>query len=95
MKHPTIYIMASKKNGTIYTGVTSSLIRRAYEHKEALQKGFTKKYGCKLLVYYEFCPNMIVAITREKQLKSGSRKKKIDLIQSINPNWKDLYEELF
>ena len=95
MKQPAIYIMASKRNGTLYTGVTSNLIRRVYEHKEALVDGFSKKYNCKMLVYYEGFDDMESAITREKQLKGGSRKKKLDLINKLNPEWRDLYDEVF
>ena len=94
MKHPCVYIMASKRNGTLYTGVTSYLPKRAYEHREGLVKGFSKKYGCKMLVWYEVHENMIEAITREKQIKAGSRVKKLALIEAFNPEWNDLYESL-
>ena len=94
MKQPVVYIMANKKNGTIYVGVTSDLIKRAYEHKESVVDGFTKKYGCKMLVYYEVHSTMEAAITREKQIKDGPRKNKLKLIESMNFQWKDLYEEL-
>jgi predicted GIY-YIG superfamily endonuclease len=94
MKQPAVYMMANKCNGTIYTGVTSNLIKRVYEHKYALIDGFTKKYDCKLLVFYETCDIMISAIAREKQIKAGSRKNKIKLIESINPEWRDLYENI-
>lgn len=93
-KIPCVYILASKKNGTLYTGVTSDLVRRVYEHKNNLVKGFTEKYGVHLLVYYEIGESMFGTIEREKQIKSGSRKKKIMLIESINPNWNDLYKEI-
>jgi putative endonuclease len=93
-RYPAIYIMANKRNGTIYTGVTSNLIRRVYQHKHDDQPGFTKKYDCKKLVYYEQCDDMTTAIGREKQIKGGSRKKKLALIESINPQWLDLYETL-
>ena len=76
-KQPAIYIMANRRNGAIYTGVTSDLIKRVYEHKYADAPGFTQKYRCKNLVYYEIIANMTTAIVREKQLKGGSRKKKI------------------
>lgn len=92
-KSPAIYMMANKRNGTLYVGVTSNLPKRAYEHKEGLVDSFTRKYGCKMLVY-EFCDSMEIAITREKQIKAGSRKKKLTLIESINPEWHDLYETL-
>jgi putative endonuclease len=89
-KVPAVYMMASKKNGTVYTGVTSDLSSRNYQHKNKTFKGFTSKYNCKILVYYEVCGDMESAILREKQLKAGSRKKKIQLIEKDNVNWKDL-----
>ena len=94
MKQPCVYIMASRRNGTLYTGVTSNLPKRAFEHREGLVAGFSKKYGCKLLVWYELHSSMIEAITHEKQIKAGSRVKKLALIESLNPNWKDLYGDL-
>ena len=94
MKQPCVYIMASKRHGTLYTGVTSNLPKRAFEHREGLVKGFSKKYGCKTLVGYELHETMIDAITREKQIKAGSRAKKLALIEGLNPEWKDLYESL-
>jgi putative endonuclease len=94
MKQPCVYIVASKRHGTLYIGVTSDLPRRAFEHREGLVKGFTKKYGCKMLVWYELHGTMIDAITREKQLKAGSRAKKLALIEGLNPEWKDLFETL-
>ena len=84
--------MANKKNGTLYVGVTSDLIKRGYEHREHLVDGFTKRYGCTLLVYYEVHGTMESAITREKQIKGGSRTKKLELIEGMNPDWQDLYE---
>jgi len=94
MKQPCVYIMASRRNGTLYTGLTSDLPKRAYEHREGLVPGFTTKYGCKILVWYEVHETMIAAITREKQIKAGNRKKKLALIEGLNPEWKDLYETL-
>jgi putative endonuclease len=94
MKQPAIYIMASKRNGTLYTGVTASLSRRIFEHREGLISGFTKRYACKALVYYEYYEDMPSAIAREKQIKAGSRQDKLALIERINPTWRDLYEEL-
>jgi putative endonuclease len=94
VKLPCVYIMASKRNGTLYTGVTSNLPGRAFQHRAVLVKGFTAKYGCKLLVWYEVHENMYEAIAREKQIKSGSRANKLALIDALNPGWKDLYEEL-
>jgi putative endonuclease len=93
-KEPAVYIIASKKNGTIYTGVTSNLPKRIYEHKQNLVEGFTKKYGCKILVFYEGHETMESAILREKQIKAGSRKKKLKLIEDMNFEWRDLYEEI-
>ncbi|MBL7158828.1 MAG: GIY-YIG nuclease family protein [Candidatus Omnitrophica bacterium] len=86
--------MTNKHNTVIYTGVTADLQKRVYEHKEGLVEGFTKKYNVKKLVYYEVAETIETAIAREKQIKAGSRKKKIDLIKSINPAFKDLYPEL-
>ena len=86
--------MASKRRGTLYTGVTGKLPRRAFEHREGLVNGFSAKYSCKILVWYELHETMIDAITREKQIKAGSRPKKVALIEALNPEWKDLYETL-
>jgi predicted GIY-YIG superfamily endonuclease len=94
MKQPCVYIVASKRRGTLYTGVTANLPWRAFEHREGLIKGFSAKYSCKILVWYELHESMIEAITREKQLKAGSRVKKLALIEGLNPDWKDLYETL-
>jgi putative endonuclease len=94
MKQPCVYIMASQRHGTLYTGVTSNLPRRAFEHREGLMKGFSAKYGCKILVWYEVHETMIAAIAREKQIKAGSRAKKVALIEGLNPQWKDLFESL-
>jgi len=94
MKSPAVYIMTNQMNGTLYTGVTSDLPRRAYEHREGLIDGFTKRYSCKLLVWYEAHDTMEAAIVREKQIKAGSRKDKIQLIQALNPAWDDLYNTL-
>ena len=94
MKQPCVYIRASKRHGTLYAGVTSVLPKRAFEHREGSVKGFSAKYGCKMLVWYELHETMIEAIAREKQIKAGSRAKKISLIETLNPEWKDLYETL-
>ena len=94
IKQPAVYVLASKRNGTLYTGVTSALPKRVYEHRTGAMKGFTAKHGCKLLVYYELLDRMEDAIVREKQIKAGSRAKKIALIESVNPGWMDLYETL-
>jgi len=89
-KQPAVYIIASKFNGTLYIGVTSNLPQRMYQHREALVEGFSKKYGIKILVYFEIFEDMHSAITREKALKGITRAKKIALIESVNPNWQDL-----
>jgi len=89
-----VYILANKKDGVLYIWVTNNLIRRIYEHKEWIADWFTKKYCVKNLVYYEECPSMESAIIREKQLKWGNRQKKIELINSINKHWGDLYREI-
>ena len=91
---PAVYIMASRRNGTLYVGVTSNLVQRAYQHREAMIDGFTKRYGCKLLVWFELHSTMENAILREKQIKAGSRMRKLALIESANPHWRDLYAEL-
>ncbi len=88
------YILFNKKHGTLYVGVTSDLIKRVYEHKNKLVEGFTKKYSVDKLGYYELFEDILSAIEREKQLKAGNRKKKIELIEGMNPMWKDLYNEL-
>ena len=89
-----IYIMTNPTNNVLYIGVTNNLVRRVYEHREKLVEGFTQKYNCIKLVYYEYFETPEYAITREKQLKAGSRKKKIELIHKLNPTWKDLYAEI-
>ncbi len=94
MKQYYVYILASKKNGTLYIGVTNELVRRVYEHKEGLIEGFTKKYDVKNFVYYEITNDINEAIKREKALKKWLRKWKIELIENMNPEWKDLYDEI-
>jgi putative endonuclease len=94
MKQPCVYMMTNKRNGTLYAGVTSDLPKRAFEHREEVVKGFSKKYGCKMLVWYELHETMADAITREKQIKAGSRAKKLELIEALNPEWNDLYDSL-
>jgi putative endonuclease len=89
-----VYLMTNKNNRVLYTGVTNDLKRRIYEHKEKFVSGFTKKYNVSKLVYYEIFEDPGNAILREKQIKAGSRQKKIDLINTINKKWTDLYEEL-
>jgi putative endonuclease len=89
-----IYIMTNKHNNVLYTGVTNDLKRRVYEHKSKLIDGFTKKYNVEKLVYYEVFDAAYSAIAREKQIKGGSRQKKIDLVNSMNKDWRDLYADL-
>ena len=89
-----VYILSNYSNVALYTGVTNDLIRRVYEHKNKLVEGFTKKYEVDKLGYYEVFDDITQAIQREKQIKAGSRKNKLKLIESINPNWKDLYEDI-
>ena len=90
-----IYLLANKHNNVLYTGVTTDLIRRVYEHKNKMVKGFTQKYNVDRLVYYEACTNIVVAIEREKQIKAWSRKKKDNLINALNPEWDDLYRSIY
>jgi predicted GIY-YIG superfamily endonuclease len=92
MKQPAVYIMASGVNGTLYVGVTSHLAQRAYQHRGGLVEGFTRRYACKLLVWYELHETMEAAIAREKQIKGGSRAAKVRLIEAANPDWLDLFE---
>ncbi|MFT7899921.1 GIY-YIG nuclease family protein [Tenacibaculum ascidiaceicola] len=92
MKNPCIYLLTNKNNTVIYIGVTSNLIKRIYEHKSGKYKGFTHRYNCDKLVYFEQFSTMDEAITREKQLKAGTRKRKEDLITNENPDWLDLAE---
>lgn len=94
MKTPCVYIMASKRNGTLYIGVTSDLIKRTWQHKQGLIEGFTKKYKCTTLVWFEQHGNMENAILREKRLKEWQRKWKLELIEKDNPEWEDLYDTL-
>jgi len=94
MKQPCVYILASKKKGTLYIGVTSNLIQRVWEHKNNVVKGFTKKYQVHDLVWYELHDNMDFAITREKKLKKWRRDWKIELIEKENIDWLDLYGDI-
>ncbi|MCD6707703.1 MAG: GIY-YIG nuclease family protein [Thiobacillus sp.] len=93
-KQPAVYILASKRNGTLYTGVTSDLVKRTWQHKNDLADGFTRKYSVHMLVYYELADEMCAAIAREKQIKGGSRARKLALIESMNPGWRDLYDDI-
>ena len=94
MKPYYVYILASKKNGTLYLGVTNDIARRIYEHKNNLVDGFTKKYSVHCLVYFEVCEDVRVAIQREKNIKKWRRRWKIELIEKNNPDWRDLYFEV-
>jgi len=89
-----VYIMTNKRNTVLYIGVTNDLKRRVYEHKEKMADGFTKKYNITKLVYYDVCEEIQSAISREKQLKADSRQRKIELVNGVNKEWRDLYEEL-
>jgi putative endonuclease len=93
--HCHVYILASRKNGTLYVGVTSNLIQRVYQHKEGLADGFTKKYGVKSLVWFEGTSSIEAAIQKEKQLKNWKRAWKVKLVEKENPEWRDLYPDLF
>ena len=93
-KQPAVYILASKRNGTLYIGVTSDLVKRVWQHKNDVVEGFTKKYGVHTLVYYELHASMNEAITREKQLKKWNRAWKIALIEKQNPEWDDLWPSI-
>ena len=90
-----VYLMASKRNGTLYAGVTSDLPGRVWEHKNDVHEGFTKRYGCKTLVWFETHPNIVLAIKREKQIKEYRRQWKINLIENLNPDWNDLTDRIF
>jgi putative endonuclease len=93
-RNPAVYILASKRNGTLYIGVTSDLIKRIWEHKRDLVEGFTRKYRVHVLVYFEQHDEMAEAIRREKQLKKWNRAWKIELIEKANPEWRDLWQEI-
>ncbi len=95
MKTPCVYILASKRNGTLYLGVTSNLVQRVWQHKSGLADGFTKEHGVETLVWYEVHSSMVEAITRERRLKRWKRDWKVRLIEEDNPFWRDLYEELW
>jgi len=93
-KQPCVYILASKRNGTLYIGVTSNLVQRIWQHKQGLVEGFTNKYGVHTLVYYEQHETMQSAILREKQMKKWNREWKINLIEKMNPGWQDLWDSI-
>lgn len=94
MKQPCVYLLASRRNGTLYVGVTSDLVKRVWEHKENLADGFTKRYGVHALVWYEPHGSMESAIQREKAIKEWKRRWKLELIEKTNPQWRDLYADL-
>ncbi|CAG4883016.1 Putative endonuclease [Georgfuchsia toluolica] len=93
-KQPAVYLLASERNGTIYIGVTSDLVKRIWEHKQNLVEGFTKEYGVHTLVYFELHDEMTQAIQREKQLKKWKRSWKLRMIELKNPDWRDLWPEI-
>ena len=93
-RQPAVYILASKRNGTLYIGVTSNLVKRVWEHKNNMIDGFTKRYRIHQLVWYEIHESMESAILREKRLKDWKRSWKLDLIESMNPDWQDLYDSI-
>lgn len=93
-KQPAIYIITNSANTVLYTGITSNLIQRIHQHKNKTIQGFSTKYNCTKLVYFELFNDMENTILREKQIKSGSRKKKISLIENLNPQWRDLYDDI-
>jgi putative endonuclease len=94
MKQPAVYIMASQRNGTLYIGVTSDLVKRTWEHKQGIVKGFSQDHATHLLVYFELHADMTAAIVREKQLKKWNRDWKLRLIEEFNPEWTDLYPSI-
>jgi len=94
MKQAHVYILASARNGTLYVGVTSQLVQRIWQHKNHVLEGFSQRYKVTQLVWFEAHERMEAAILREKQIKSGSRKRKLDLIEAMNPGWRDLYEDI-
>lgn len=93
-KHPCVYILASRRNGTFYVGVTSDLVKRIWQHKNDQAEGFTQKYAVHDLVYFEAHENMLSAIQREKQIKKWRRVWKIEMIEASNPNWTDLWSQI-
>jgi putative endonuclease len=94
MKQPAVYILASQRNGTLYTGVTGDLVQRIWQHRNDLVEGFTKTYRVHSLVYFEMHEDMLVAITREKQIKHWNRVWKLKLIETSNPDWRDLWDDI-
>jgi putative endonuclease len=94
MRSPAVYILASRRNGTLYIGVTADLIKRIWHHRNVMAEGFTSRYSVHQLVYFELCDNMVQAITREKQLKKWHRAWKIRIIEEKNPQWLDLWDRI-
>jgi putative endonuclease len=94
VKQPCVYLLANKRNGTLYVGVTSNLVQRVWQHKNDLAEGFTRRYRIHMLVWYEQCESMQAAIAREKAIKEWKRVWKIRLIEMSNPHWRDLYEDI-
>ena len=94
MKQPAVYILASQRNGTLYIGVTSNLVQRVYQHREILADGFSKQYGVKMLVWFEQHDTMESAIARERAMKKWHRQWKINLIETHNPEWRDLWDDI-
>ena len=93
-KQPCVYILASRRNGTLYVGVTSGLVKRVWEHKNDLTEGFTKRYRVHMLVWFEQHETMEAAISREKAIKEWKRRWKLELVEQLNPEWRDLYSEI-
>lgn len=94
MKQPCVYIMTNRRNGTLYVGVTSNLVQRVWQHKTEVVESFTKQYSLHRLVWFEAHETMESAISREKQLKAGNRKRKLQLVESRNSHWRDLYDDI-
>jgi putative endonuclease len=94
VKQAWVYLLASKRNGTLYVGVTSNLVQRVWQHKNDLVEGFTKRYRVHKLVWYEMCGSMEAAIAREKAMKEWKRRWKIELIEKCNPEWRDFYQDI-
>jgi putative endonuclease len=94
VKQPAVYIVTNQRNGTLYIGVTSRLAQRSWEHRQSATQGFSASYGCKFLVWFELHGTMESAILREKQIKGGSRIAKLRLIETVNPDWRDLYPDI-
>jgi putative endonuclease len=94
VKQPCVYLLANKRNGTLYVGVTSNLVQRVWQHKNDLVEGFTKRYRVHMLVWFEVCDSMQTAIAREKAMKEWKRTWKIELLEKTNPEWRDLYGDI-